>query len=168
MAKSTFSRKDWIDVKRKYIYTDLSYDQLAKNVGMSRIGLMSGLKREFPNVDLQKRKREEKAKRNVAKLEKKEEKRVAKRLRINSAVDEMDERHLDIVNKALDMALESLENDTLRPKDIKDIKELINLERLISDKRTTNDRVIVVRAEKPDDINPLPEVIDGEFEVEDT
>ena len=159
--------KDWISAKHKYIYTDKSYTELAKDYGVNRLTMMNGLKRNFPQTDFRGRKAEESEKRRAGKLAKAGEKREIAKLKFDNKVDAMDEKHLAIINLALDDALDSLQQGSLRAKDIKDIKELINLERAIANKRTTNDRVIVIRAEKPEDFEPLPEVMDGEFEVEE-
>jgi len=164
-------RKDWVNAKRKYLYTDISYDALAREIGISRQGIMRGFKRVFPKVNFPERKAEEKLKRDNLAIEKQAEKRVASELQAAASkdrevavVDAMDKRHLSIITRALDMAEESLENGTLKPKDIKDIKELVNLERMIADKRTTNDKVIIIKAEIPDDVEPLPEIIEGDFD----
>jgi len=167
MHKRSLERRQWVSIKHKYLFTDATYDRLAAEYGVSRQGILYGLRREFPKTDFKARKIEETSRRKANKLAKVEEKGLISKLSFDNATDAMDEKHLSIINLALDDAMVSLQSGNLKAKDIKDIKELINLERLIADKRTTNDRVIVVRAEKPEDYSELPEVIDGEFEVED-
>ena len=165
------SKHDWVNAKRRYIYTDISYSALASDVGMGRQGMMAGFKRIFPKVDFQKRKEEERIKREAIAAERQAEKRVGQELQatavedsITAANDVMDSRHLEFITLAFDKAIIDLRNGVLKAKDIKDIKDLVNLERLINNKRTTNDRVIVIKAERPDVIDSLPEIIDAEFE----
>ncbi len=155
-------RDQWLEAKRKYIYTDVTQSDIAKELGITRQGVILGFKREFPGVDLTARKKFEKSRKLRASVEKKKDRRQIEKLRVGSAIDEMDERHLSLINHALDLAQDSLENGTLKPKDIKDIKELVNMERMIANKRTSGDKVIIIRPEQPEDVG-LP-VIDAEYE----
>ena len=158
-------RKDWVGIKRKYLHSDRTHQDLATEYGISRQGVIGGLKREFPKVDWKVRKAEEKLKRDALVVSKSHEKGEIARLQLEGKVDATDEKHLDLINLLLDNALEECENGTLKAKSIRDIIDLMNMHRTIHDKRTTNDTVITIRAEKPDDIEQLPEIVEAECEV---
>ena len=160
-------RDQWIKAKHRYLYNDISYANLAKEMGIGRQGLMTGLRREFPKTDFKARKIEETKRREAKKVAKIKEKGEIKRLTDDLDLDATDDKDLEFINLLLDQAMVKCENGTLQVKNIKDIAGLINLRRTIQHKRTTNDRVITIQAEAPIDYKPLPEIIDGEFEVED-
>ena len=158
-------RQQWVNAKRKYLYTDITYEQLAEEIGIGRQGIMAGLRREFPKVDFKARKIEETAKRKAKKVEEIKEKGNIKRIKRENDLDATDDKHLDLINLLLDQALAECEEGTLKAKSIKDIIQLMDMHRTIQNKRTTGDRVITIKAEMPEDLEMLPEVIDGEFEV---
>ena len=157
-------RKDWVNAKRRYLYSDISYEKLAKEIGISKAGLLNGFKREFPQTDWKARKAEQKKIRESEKLAKIKESGDIERIKINNAVDVTDSKHLELINFLLDKALVECEEGTLKAKSIKDIIELMNMHRTISNKRTSKDRVIIIKPEQPEDVDPLPEIIEGEFE----
>ena len=157
-------RKQWVSIKHRYLYTDSTYEQIADDIGRSRQTLMRGLKREFPKVNWKVRKEEERLKRETANIAKIKENGQIKRLKLDSDIDATDDKHLELINLLLDRALDECEAGTLKAKSIKDIIALMDMDRTIKNKRTTGDRVITIRAEIPEDYEPLPEIIDGEFE----
>ena len=157
-------RKQWINIKHRYIYTDATYDQIANDISRSRQTIMAGLRREFPKVDWKVRKEEERLKRETKNVAKIKEQGDIQRIKRQDSLDDVDDRHLDLINGLLDQAFLECENGTLKAKSIKDIMELINMERTIKNKRTTNDRVITIKAEKPEGYEELPEIVDAEFE----
>jgi len=157
-------RRQWVNAKHRYLHSDITYAELAKDMGIGRQGLMSGLSREFPNIDWKARKKEERDKRETKKIADIKERGDIKRVKLNMDLDATDDKHLDLINLLLDQALQECEEGTLKAKSIKDIIQLMDMHRAISHKRTTKDRVITIRAEKPEDFEALPEIIDGEFE----
>jgi len=168
MPKILMDKKDWVAAKRRYIYSDATMGEIARDFGITRQGLSSGFQRQFPGTDLQKRKREESAKRNSLIAEKAEEKRQIARLRFEDKLDTVDENHLEIINLLLETALEDLRKGTLKAKSIKDIIDAMNMHRTILNKRRSTDKVIVLGLEKPEEFEQLPEVVDGKCEVLDS
>lgn len=164
MPKLKMDRRKWIEAKNSYIYSDMTKTAIAKKYGISRQALINGFNREFPGVDLLSRKREEKAKREAMKAERREERRIEKESAFRDKVVAMDEKHLRIINLALDRALEELENGTLKAKSINDIKELINMERRINEQLTSDDKIIIVGLPDSGNNNGIPDVIDCEYE----
>ena len=163
--KKPLERQQWVNAKRRYLHTDITYENLGKEYGIGRQGMMNGLKREFPKVDFSARKEEEKLKRETKKVAEIKEKGAIKRIKRENDLDATDDKHLDLINLLLDQALAECEEGTLKAKSIKDIIQLMDMHRTIQNKRTTGDRVITIKAEMPEDLEMLPEVIDGEFEV---
>ncbi len=168
MRKHTkpLERQQWVKAKHRYLYTDITYEALGKEIGLSRQGIMAGLRREFPKVDFKARKIEEAKKREAKKIAGIKERGDIKRVKLNMDLDATDDKHLDLINLLLDQALQECEEGTLKAKSIKDIIALMDMHRTIQNKRTTNDRVITIKAEAPEEFEPLPEIIDGEYEVE--
>ena len=159
-------RDQWIKAKHRYLYNDISYANLAKEMGIGRQGLMTGLRREFPKTDFKARKIEETERREAKKVAKIKEKGEIERLSDDLDLDATDDKHLELINLLLDQALTECENGTLKAKSIKDIIQLMDMHRVIKNKRSTRDRVITIKAEAPIDYKPLPQIIDGEFEVQ--
>ena len=160
--RTKITDEQWVKIKHKYLYTGATYDSIARSYNTTRQRIMRNLFSRFPNVDFKKRKEEERVKREKLSISNAEEKRVARELRVANVEDAMDRKHLDVINQALDMAMASLNNGTLKPKDIKDVKDLINLERDIAGKAKSVDKVIIISPEYAE--YDLPEIIDGDFE----
>jgi len=167
MPKFKMERKDWASAKHKYLYSDRTHQDIADEYGISRQAVINGFKRNFPKIDWKVRKAEEKAKRESAKLSKAQEKSDIAKLKFDNKLDAVDEKHLDLIDMLLTQAMEATENGTIQPKNIKDIIELVKIHREINHKMASKTEVIVIRAEKPEEFEELPEVLDGEFEEVD-
>ena len=164
MPAVRLEKKDWLNAKRHYIYTDATMKETAERYGISRQALSTGFRRNFPGTDFQSRKQEESEKRAIREADKIEEKRQVAKVRLEDKLDIIDEDHLELIKLLLEGALNEARSGQLKAKSIKDIVSLIDMDRTIRDKHRSTDKVVVIRAEKPE-MPKVAEILDGECEV---
>jgi len=153
-------REDFIKIKRWYVNTDVKMSEICAKYKKSKESVWAGLHRHFPKYDFV----FEKARVAKEKLAKASEVREIDKLQLAGDIDKMDERHLELLNIVLTKAEEEINSGELKAKTMRDLKDLIDLERLIMGKRTSRDKIIVIKAMQPDKPE-LPEITDAVFEV---